>query len=295
MSMTRTTSLLSCGLILGTLGCGEDWPREAASVDCSAGDAYEFSNISDFTSGDSGWFLYADRTPGGVPNAAAGSNVLIQQVDPPGRCGDTGMVELRAYGHNEYGVGFGDWAHNAEISRANGTGYDGISFWARSPGNTDKTFMLYVDDGRTIVFPPAPPEGGGLPEATSADRDLDGDGFVGAGDVARGTRCRLPPDASLSRPACYYGGSLPPATATRVPEPDECGNQFHTYVTTTEDWQLYLLPWSQLKQWPCPNRLDGGIDPADIAQLQIKLVQGSNYDIWLDNIAFYRRRADAGG
>lgn len=298
MAMTRTPSLLAFPLLLGALGCGEDWPRTPSSVDCSAGDAYEFLNISDFTSGDSGWFLYADKTPGGVPDPAVTPNVVVQQVAPPGRCGDVGMVELKAHGHNEYGAGFGDYAHNHEISRARGPDYEGISFWARSPGNTDKTFMLNVDDGRTIVLPPeppAPPLASGLIPATAADQDLDGDGFVGAGDIARETRCRLPPAQDLGRPACYYGGALPPSTATRVPEPDECGNQFHTYVTTTEDWQLILLPWSQLQQWPCPNRLDGGIDPNDIAKLEIRLVQGTNYDIWLDNIAFYRRRADAGG
>lgn len=295
MAMKRITSTLVLASWLGTLGCSAGEQRTAEAVDCSAADAYEFQNISDFAGGDSGWFLYADNTPGGVPDPALTPNVLVTQAPPPGRCGDLGMVELKAYGHNQYGAGFGDYVHNDEISRANGTGYEGISFWARSPGNTDKTFMLNVDDGRTIVYPPKPPAEGGLPPATSADQDLDGDGLIGAGDVARGTRCRLPPDPKLGKVACYYGGQLPPSTPTRVPEPDECGNQFHTYVTTTENWQLFLIPWSELVQWPCPNRLDGGIDPADVAGFQIKLAQGTNYDIWLDNIAFYRRRADVGG
>jgi hypothetical protein len=79
-----------------------------------------------------------------------------------------------------------------------------------------------------------------------------------------------------------------------VPEPDECGNQFHTYITTTENWQVFLIPWNELVQWPCPNRLDGGINPADIRKLEIKLVQGTRHEIWLDDIAFYRLRADAG-
>ena len=64
--------------------------------------------------------------------------------------------------------------------------------------------------------------------------------------------------------------------------------------TVTDDWQLYLLPWDALAQWPCPNRLAGGIDPADIAKIEIKFVQGSTYDLWLDNVAFYRRRLDGG-
>ena len=38
------------------------------------------------------------------------------------------------------------------------------------------------------------------------------------------------------------------------------------------------------------GELDGGIDRADIAKLEIKLQQGTRYEIWLDNIAFYRRR-----
>jgi hypothetical protein len=292
--MKRVPPTLILALLLGALGCSDGEHQPTAALDCSVADAYEFLNISDFSGGDSGWFLYADNTPGGVPDASLSSNVMLATVAEPGRCGDTSMVELRASGHNVYGAGFGDWAHNAEASRANGAGYEGISFWARSSDPADKTFMLYVDDGRTIVFPPVAPPEGGLPPATPADQDLDGDGFVGAGDVARGTSCRLPPDQKLGRPACYYGGVLPPASPTRVPAPDECGNQFHTYVTTTESWQLFTIPWSELWQWPCPNRLEGGVDPADIAALQIKFPQGTTFDVWLDNIAFYRRRA-AGG
>ena len=292
MAMTRTTPLLC--LALAAVGCGSNDRHATDSVDCGVADKYEFLNISDFTSGDSGWFLYADSTPGAYPDPVAGSTVLLTEVAPPGRCGDTSMVELRASGHNFYGAGFGDWAHNSDATRANGTGFAGISFWAKSAENTDKTFLLNVDDGRTLVFPPPAPEVGVLPAATAADQDLDGDGLVGPGDIARGTRCRLPPAQDLGRVACYYGGALPPAAPTRVPEANECGNRFHTYITTTETWQLFLLPWSELVQWPCPNRLEGGLDPADIAQLEIKLVQGTNYDIWLDNIAFYRPRADAG-
>ena len=286
--MTRVTSVLIFGWLLIAWGCGVNNPRPRTTVDCSVVDAYDFRNIFDFSgSGQSGWFEYADNTPGGVDS---------QQVVPlnPPLCGNTWALELQAYGDNYYGAGFGDWENNAASSRADGTGYEGISFWARSPGNTDKTFMLYLDDGRTFVERLPSPGGGLLPVATPADQDLDGDGFVGPGDIARGTECRLPPIQALGYPACYYGGVLPPATPTRVPAPDECGNQFHTYITTTEDWQLFLIPWKELVQWPCPNRLKAGINAADIAQIEIKLLQGTVYDIWLQNIAFYRLRSDAG-
>jgi hypothetical protein len=297
-AMTRIASLFCCAALVGA-GCAAKPRAATGTVDCSQGDGYEFSSppLFDFNGdqkGQVGWFLYADETPGGFPDPALGSNVTTVLLDPPGRCGDTHVVELKAFGHNFYGTGFGDYQHNPESTRANGTGFDGISFWARSPGNTDKTFLWSMDDGRTIVLRPPAPDGGGLPPATPADQDLDGDGLIGPGDIAGGTRCRLPPTQTVIRAACYANGTLPPASATRVPEPDECGNSFHTYVTTTDDWQLYLLPWDQLVQWPCPNRLAGGIDPADIAGITITFIQGSTYDLWLDNIAFYRRRLDAG-
>ncbi len=294
MAMQRSISVLGSSFLLLVSGCSQGDRLPPGPPDCSVGDAYEFLNISNFDGAESGWFQYADETPGGVPNPNVdGSNVPVTEVPAPGRCGDTRILELQAYGHNFWGAGFGDWAHNPKSSRADGTGYDGISFWARSPANADKQFRLYVDDGRTILFSPDAPAEGGLPPATPADQDLDGDGFVGPGDIARDTECRLPPPEDLGEAACYKGGVGGPASAgVRVPVAGECGNAFHTSVVTTESWQLFLIPWSDLLQSPCPNRLDGGIDRADIAKFEIKLVQGSHYDIWLDDIAFYRSRGN---
>ena len=90
---------------------------------------------------------------------------------------------LQASGHNFYGAGFGDYQNNLSSSRANGTGYDGIAFWARSEGNTDNTFMLYVDDGRTIVLPQTAVDGGPP--------------ILGPGDALR------PPAAVADTPAAY--------------------------------------------------------------------------------------------
>jgi hypothetical protein len=247
-------------------------------VDCSVEDAYEFLNISNFTGGDSQWFQYADATPGGVPDTrdvdagGVGSNVEPQPIDPP-RCGDIRGLKLEMAGHNFWGGGFGDYGHNEVASRADGTGYEGISFWARSPAGTEKQFIFNVDDGRTIVLNTA--------------------GYF-AGDVIPGTRCRLPPpEAVAGDVSCYNGGVDSPASGgVRVPESNECGNAFHTRITTTETWQLFRIPWNDLVQWPCPNRLDGGIDRTDIGKFEIKFMQGTRYEIWLDNIAFYRARAD---
>jgi hypothetical protein len=294
--MNRTAHGIVCGLLLVAPACAEEARRPVEiSTTCSLADGYETLNISDFEGNESGWFFYSDHTPGGVPVPADPSNVPVSKLDPP-RCGSSWAIKLEAYGNNYWGAGFGDWTHNSFSSRAQGPGYQGISFWARAGAGTDKTFLLSIDDGRTIKAPRVAPDGGALPAANEGDQDLDGDGFLGPGDIASGTYCRLPPPQYIGDPTCYYGGTQAPDAVTRVPEPGECGNTFHTYVTITEDWQLYLIPWTRLVQWPCPNRLADGIDPNDIRKLDIRLVQGSHYEIWLDDISFYRLRgiADAG-
>jgi hypothetical protein len=307
MAIMRTPSLFLCTVLMAACGCGAVTPKKKEPfADCSLLQKYDFLNYSNFDAGQTGWFLFADATPGGYPDPKLDSNLQVTDVPAPGRCGDTGMAELKAYGHNFYGTGYGDYAHNHEQAglQLPGSQYEGISFWARSEPNTDKTFMLYVDDGRTIVLPPDAPDAGILPPASAADVDRDGDGVIGPGDVARGTACLLPPPQSLGVPSCYNTTGTAAAFSPRVPAanvllPDgrvvsECGNQFHIYITTTEDWQLFLIPWHQLVQWPCTNRLDGGIDPDDIREIEIKFLQGTSYDLWLDDIAFYRPRGDGG-
>lgn len=284
--------LLRCSaLLLLCSACGQSADRPpAAGLDCAATEDLELLNISDFEGSDSGWFQFADPTPGGTPNPAVdGSNVPVSAIDAPGRCGSENALHFVAEGHNFWGVGFGDWAHNQAASRADGTGYTGIMFWARAARSSEKQFLLGIDDGRTILFPPPAQEDGSPPLATAADQDLNGDGFIGAGDIVAGTRCRLPPSDDLGKVSCYNNvSSGPPSGGVRVPDADECGNAFHVRITLGETWQPYFIPWRDLVQWPCPNRLAGGIDPADIAKLEIKLVQGTRYDLWIDDIAFYR-------
>lgn len=282
--MIWKTATFAAFVLYFATGCGSDRLRpEAGLVDCSQDDGYEFLNISNFSGSQTGWFRYADPTPGSIPDPDKlqiesptsddeGSNVPPTRLDPP-RCpdADSGILRLEASGHNFWGSGFGDWEHNGAASRADGAGFDGIAFWARSERDSEKSFLLNVDEGRTII--------------------LDDEGLYGPGDVVPGTECRLPPPEDVGAVDCYNGGVDQPSSAgTRVPELNECGNAFHTLITTTETWQLFLIPWKQLLQWPCPNRLDDGINPADIAKFEIKFDQGTSYDLWIDDIAFYRPR-----
>lgn len=279
MLMTRTLPFLGALFALLVSACGQDHRPPLPPVDCSVEADYEFENIENFTA-DTGWYFYSDPTPGGAPNAVPGeeSNVPTVDIPAPGRCGDFKMMKLEMYGKNFWGAGFADWRHNGEGSRVDGTEFEGISFWARSPINFEKVFLFRVDDRQTIAL-----------DAAMGGEDLTGDGVIGPGDRVTGTDCRLPPPNAFGQVECYGGGIEPPASVgVRVPEPDECGNQFHTRITTTEAWQLFLIPWDELVQWPCPNRLPGGIDKSEIARFEIKLSAGMQYEIWIDNIALYR-------
>lgn len=319
--MARSTTKFAATVLLFSLGCSSNGERpDSIPVDCSILDQYEFKNISDFNGSDPQWYRFADPTPGGLlkpdeepdpdnpqpDDIYKTSDVPLDANDPP-RCGDPQSLKIEARGHNFWGTGFGNWGLNGEGQHADGTGFAGISFWAKSAGNSEKNFILNVDDPRTMINPPEKPDPNGdvpLTEeqqfcldtvdgvvATPADQDLDGDGCVGPGDIARGTLCRLPPPEELGDAQCYNGGvNQPSSVGTRVPEYNECGNHFHTLIETTEQWQLFLIPWDELVQWPCPNRLDGGIDRTQISKFEILLRQGTRYEFWLDNIAFYRKR-----
>jgi hypothetical protein len=333
MIMARTT-LVFCALFSAfASACGQDHRDPLPPVDCSVLDAYEFQNISNFTGAQTGWFLYSDPTPGGTPNPPFNPMTCMDEgnvpptklsdISAPARCGDDDFLRLQMYGKNFWGAGFGDWQHNS--TPVDGTikeetrmpfDWDGISFWARSPINSEKEFLFNVDDPRTMINPPADeapprdPDAGcaelpftnpcgtlpAVPDPPGGVQDLDGDGCVGPGDIAAGSECRLPPPEDVGDVPCYNGGVDSPASGgVRVPEANECGNAFHTRIMTTEQWQLFTIPWNELVQWPCPNRLAGGIDKSAISKFEIKFTQGMQYDLWIDNIQLYKKRGNSDG
>jgi hypothetical protein len=297
-------------VLLLTLGCSAQRLKQAPSVDCSLGNAYEFfgadglANVAtsraiyDFEVGDTGWYQAGDcsgghwdldaaapNADGGPPGACVVDTSIASPITgnvPPvtidgGRCGSKRAALIESYGHGDWGSLYGTWDIGSLRPPANGTGSDGISFWARNPdrtghaqGATNKTIWFSVGDYRQVVA-----------ENTTAAYPTPGN-----------FRCvPAPPTTS----AVGFTDSGQVIASTRVPAANECGNLFRAAVTTTNDWQLYLLPWSSLYQDTLPNRNPGGIDAADIRLLQISIPIGATVELWLDDIAFYRARTgDAG-
>jgi hypothetical protein len=287
------------------MSCAADQPKATRpALDCSLADAYEFKPIYPFEVGQTGWYQAGDCTggswdphpsvttpDGGTAEADAGvcvfnpavasvmtGNVPLERIPEGERCGSQWAAYMQSYGHSDWGSMFGTWDLGANVPPANGSGYEGISFWARNPdrtghaqGPTNKTIWFQVGDWRQVVAAnsttPYPPPG-----------DF---------------RCvPAPNDATV----LSFNSNNQVSSASRSPAPNECGNYFRTRVETTNDWQLYLLPWSELYQDPYPSRNLDGIDPRDIRLLQVNIPVGATVELWMDDIAFYRQRgADAGG
>ena len=67
-------------------------------------------------------------------------------------------------------------------------------------------------------------------------------------------------------------------------------------LTTTKHWDLHLLPFEKFIQEANPNRESTGLDLSDIEYLGFQIRKESVLELWLDNIAIYRRKgSDASG
>ena len=68
----------------------------------------------------------------------------------------------------------------------------------------------------------------------------------------------------------------------------ECFNDFGSDLNLSEQWQRYVIPFHDMKQmegWGAPRKAH--IDPSKDYGLQWQVnVPGSEYEIWIDNVAF---------
>ena len=157
----RGGSLLAVLAAAGALivGCSAD-TRPPVELDCSVEDGLEFKEdpaLFDFEGAALEWFGFGDCTPGALLNNCIGSEAGLGTIPaangplhvPVDRCDSTQALRLRSTGHQDWGSGFGEFATAGDPTGANGEEYEGISFWARSPGNTTKQFQFMLEDVNT--------------------------------------------------------------------------------------------------------------------------------------------------
>jgi len=199
-------------------------------------------------------------------------------------CGQAMALEIQAYHNNDWGALVGFYAFGPKDASAN----LGVSFWARAPGATNKSFTLAVDDTNTALDMTT--DGG-----TCTDYSQDGGTITGTGTII---------DQATGMP---IGG-----VSSTAPPPDSCGNSYSTVFTVTTGWVFYTFPFTVFHQSPQPNRVPndklpnkGPLYPESalltnkLMNIIFRMPREATTDLWIAKLSFYRNKtpsdlADAG-
>lgn len=281
-------ALVLCGL----LGCTTYSTYKTVPADCSVMNAYDLDVV------DSQFMM----TYGASDHTVEAG--VMPAVDPiPGGplCGDAKALHIVGASYNDWGslFGFYGFGNKNESSR------EGMSFWARAPGNGQKGLTILLDDPNTfnpnavcpadagagVVTVIPPPDGGGVYCSTYCTPDA-------------GSTTATPPVFDPATGVTLSSGS----STAPLPE-NACSNSYQTEISLTADWAFYTIPFSQFQQQATPDRVPNaalttvGSSPqtkiltSSISNVTFRLPKGSPYELWFDRIGFYgkKRSSDGGG
>ncbi|HVZ85913.1 MAG TPA: hypothetical protein VHG72_03040 [Polyangia bacterium] len=257
--------------------------KSNVSLDCSITNAYDFKiidHLNQVTSeGQGAFWTSADHSDAGAASMSAQGVALTDGA----RCGETAALEITG-AHND------DWGSLSgynNLGTFDASAYEGLSFWARSPGPSSKSFTVLLADPNCYnpATDPTPPT------AYCTNYSTDG-GTSSTGVVT---------DPST-------GMVLSSGTLTAPPLPDACTNYYQAVVTVTAGWQLYTIPFGQFQQTAEPNRVPNtdltvvGTAPGTalltsaLKLLDIRFPRESVIDLQLSDLGVYRRASttDAG-
>ncbi len=258
------------GLLLlgmtGAAGCGDPYDTVTVlALDCSIEEPFEFESIEKFeTEGAASFWTSADTTVGSM-------TVAVEAMNDGERCGSKDALVVRASHNNDWG----SLAGYNNFGPRDASEYEGLSFWARAPGNTTKAFTVLLDDENTFSTAGRCTDYGG-----SGQGDSSGGGGGGASASDPGTNSSSNGRASF---------------------PDECGNSYATAVVVSDQWELYTIPFSKFTQTAQPNRVPNavftetggipgtGIIPGKLWNLVLRMPKEATMELWIDNLGFYRK------
>jgi len=268
------------GLLLGGLGslaaCNEYATYRDLPTNCSAGDGYEFDLLNAFEkASDANFWIAGDpfcgETDGGIVQSIG---LKVETMSDGPRCNSKMGLVFRSANCNDWGAlaGYNNFGPQDRHL------WEGLSFWARSPGNTGKAFTIVMDDANT---------------AASASSNCK------VYDAGAGGQTTTFIDPATGQP--MSGGLVSAAM------PDQCGNSYNAIISITGDWRFYTVPFSAFTQTAQPNRvpnavLKGGTVPGNgllssaIQTLIIRVPKEEPMELWIDDLGFYRKRTgDVGG
>jgi len=266
-------------LLLGlgaAAGCDPYPTLKDVPVDCTVEDGYEFLILSTFDNvGDNVFWGSGDNTIGKVVGDDENGQVFVQSIPDGSRCGSNAAAVLRAAHNNDWGCLFG--SNNLGGPR-DAHEYEGMSFWARAPGNTTKSFVLLLNDPNTAVFT----------GVESNCIDMGADATNAAGNIT----------ITVDGQSVSTSGSV-----TRPTFPNECGNGYSAVMLVTSEWAFYTIPFSRFQQDPKPNRVPNdmltkvGTAPGtalltdQLLTLILRMPKEAIAELWIDNLGFYRKKA----
>jgi len=280
--------LVGSGLMFG---CSTYPTFKGLSTDCTAQNGYVFYDpntdpqkealrLDNFVN----WYVSADYTPdgGASPTEVATKAVASAQIElvdpiPDGAvCGVTSAGVIRFSHNNDWGGLFGPWDFGTTAVDA--SGWDGIAFWARSPGNTTKGLTLSLNDTNT--------ESDG--SSTSCQNyTIDGGVAAQQGSGQGGI------DPSTGTPLSGSG-------TTRAPFPNECSNLYTVVTELTSDWRFYPIPFSAFQQSAKPNRVPNSVFAAGnvpgtglltraLRHFVLRLPKAAVAELWIAKLGFYKK------
>jgi hypothetical protein len=274
MRRKHTTEALGIVLVVlaGAGGCTAYPTEKNLPLDCSVEDAYDFQSIDNFeTVGTANLWTAGDTTNADV-------SVSVQALTDGPRCGSTAALEILSAHNNDWGslFGFNNFGPRDESA------WEGLSFWARAPGNTTKGFTVLLDDPNTAT-------------STSVTSNCTQYATADGGSSS--------PTMTIYDPST--GMAISGAT-TSAPPPNACGNSYQTVVTVTTSWQLYTIPWGKFQQTAMPNRVPNadltdkgpvagtGLLISQLLNLTLRMPKEADMELWIDNLSFYRKKGAAG-
>jgi hypothetical protein len=291
--LARPALVLLLGLG-GAVGCSAYPSLRDEPINCSADSDYEFDPSTVSTN------MRCDRDS--TPDCGQSAPTLVP-IEGGGRCGSNAALEISLVHNNDWGAhcpfinfivnyGTSDAGTSTSLPRDE-SAWEGLSFWARAPGNVSKGFTVYLDDANTTVMDINYTPGGHDKIYSAADGGLGGATINAAVDPATGQ---------------VISGA---AVASR--QPDETGNNkgnsYYAVMLVTSEWVFYTIPWKQFTQQPYPNRVPNsiltqtgdvpgtGLLTNQLYGLTIGPPKEAPFDLWLDQVTFYRKKGhgpDAG-
>jgi hypothetical protein len=275
-------------VVSGAVGCTAYSTVKNVPIDCAAESAYDIEYIYTFdTTAAVNFYGSGDH-----PDADVG--VAVDPLTDGARCGSTSALLLHSDHNNNWGSLFGIYSFGPKDASA----YQGVSFWARAPGNTTKAFTVLFDDTNTSN-PNMPAvcnvDGGTTPAPVDSGSNVCKNYCTDGGVGGQGT---------YTDPMT---GTVVSGATSSAPPPDACGNEYGAVLQVTSGWQFYTMPFGEFHQAAQPNRVPnahfsnaGSVPGTDLLTsalmgFTIRMPAEADINLYLSHLGFYRPKTKGDG